>query len=480
MHAEPKVDFNDRCLQAQEKLYYLKLKEARALIDLEKKSNPDNLIPSYLDVIHDLLKVLTEESSESFRNFHATASKSKSAIGRYTGKDGWDDFFREEIHFYTSVVYGKSGNAITAANEVRLSYKAGEKLIKEHPDFLPAYKTLGLIHAGFGNLPATYRKLVSMLGYSGTTDKGISELEKFTKASPQKGWSWMQQEAKLYLTAIHLYLKNDQETAWKMTETITKDYHHNPLMVFVRANFADKCKYNDDLITTILSVPKGDPYEPIPFLDFLIGTAKLQRLDADASVYLERFIRENKGSSYVKSCYQKLAWNALIKGDNTAYDSYMQKLKSHGSLFLEEDQQAEMEAERSGRPDARLLKSRLLFDGGYYTKALSIVRPLQAEDFDSKLLKTEYCYRKARIYDETKENDLAELFYKATIENGSDLTVYYASYAALYLGELYERTGKKTEARSYFTKATSFKNNKEYKNSVEHRAKAGLQRLSSK
>ncbi len=472
------ADFNSRCIEIQQHLYSLKLKNAEKLLELEVSQNPENVTADYLYVIHDLLKVLVSESPESFEQFHKRSSQAIKRLDAYDQKDVHGHFYKQEIYFYSSVVQGKSGNAVSAANDIRLSYKYGQKIISDYPDYLPAYKTLGLIHAGFGNLPTTYRKLVSMLGYTGSTDKGIEELQSFILASAKKPeWKWMQKEASLYLAAIKLYLKNDRETAWTLVDRLTSSETPSPLMTFVRSNFADKCKKNDEVIKTLKNTPKDAAFEDIPHLDFLMGTAKLQRLDQDASVYLLRYLSRYKGSSYIKSCYQKLAWNSLINNDVKSYKSYMNKLQLNGNLNLEEDQQAQMEARRNEMPDSRLLKSRLLFDGGYYPEALSGIRLLQAEDFTSTNLKTEYCYRKARIYHQLNDFELAEAFYKAAILTGEKSTLYYASYSCLYLAELYEKNGKSAVANTYFKKATSLKDNKEYKNSIEHRAKAGLQRL---
>jgi len=63
------------------------------------------------------------------------------------------------------------------------------------------------------------------------------------------------------------------------------------------------------------------------------------------------------------------------------------------------------------------------------------------------------------------------------MEEGKDLPQYYASYAALYLAELYERNGETADAVKYFKLSMHFDANKEYKKSIEHRAKNGLERI---
>lgn len=478
LHAASFVQFNASCLKAQTKVYRLELGAAKSILNQASSSQPDNVIPDYLLTIHHLFKILVNESVTDFAAFHKQSDNTLKKLETCKNEDGYADFLREEIYFYNAVVHGKVGNNVAAANSIRMSYKYGKKVVNEHPDFLPAYKTIGLLHAGMGNLPSSYQKLISVLGYSGSTSKGIEELNKIVEPQNIRAeWKLIQQEAKLFLAAVEIYILNDAKKSWSRIDNLTGSERQNPLMAFVRANFADKCKKNDEVIQTLQSISRDPGFEPFPYLDFLLGSAQLQRLDPDASIPLLRYLTTYKGSLYVKSCYQKLAWNAAVRGDDKLYLQYMRKVLISGNTNLEEDQQAQLEAERKQVPNMHLLKSRLLFDGGYFREGIEVLKPFKTEDFITTETKTEYCYRKGRLYHMLKDYQLAEVFYKAAMITGANLPSYYASYSALFLAEIKEAQKKPTEARQYYIKATSFKNNKEYRNSIEHRAKGGLLRL---
>ncbi|MFT5156584.1 MAG: hypothetical protein ACI83I_001132 [Bacteroidia bacterium] len=475
------VDFNAECLQAQASIYQLKLKYAEKILLAESTRNPDNIVTDYLKCMSSLLKVVTNENEEDYQSFNLQVKAALKQFSAYDGADGYSDFFQQELYFYSSVADGKMGNAISAAGNVRNSYRHGIKLVEVHPDFWPAYKTLGLLKAGFGNLPASYRKLISMLGYNGTTLQGLADIQKMSRLKVVKPeWVYLQKEAKFYEAAVQLYLNNNKAEAWRIINTLTSDFDINPLSAFARANIAEKCKKNEVIIETLLARPTSNEFHQIPYFNFMLGAAKLHRLDADAIHYFKKFLAENMGSSYVKSCYQKMAWNAIVLKKPVLYTTYMNLCKLSGNTNLEEDEQAQREAESELIPHEYLLKARLLFDGGYYEKAIAQIDGKSADDFETTLQKTEYCYRKGRIYDELNQNELAIAYYKAAMITGKDLSQYYASYSALYLAERYESLGKASEARENFSKAMSFKANKEYKKSIEHRAKSGLQRLNAK
>ena len=64
------------------------------------------------------------------------------------------------------------------------------------------------------------------------------------------------------------------------------------------------------------------------------------------------------------------------------------------------------------------------------------------------------------------------------IKEGQNETYYYAAYAALQLAYIYEGQKKNTLAITYFKKAKNdFPKNEEYRNTIEHKAKAGIKRL---
>ena len=62
---------------------------------------------------------------------------------------------------------------------------------------------------------------------------------------------------------------------------------------------------NEDLIKLLTERPTGSMYYPFPYLDFMYGYAKLNRLD-DADIYIKKFIATNKGRSCQKKRIENL------------------------------------------------------------------------------------------------------------------------------------------------------------------------------
>jgi tetratricopeptide (TPR) repeat protein len=85
-------------------------------------------------------------------------------------------------------------------------------------------------------------------------------------------------------------------------------------------------------------------------------------------------------------------------------------------------------------------------------------------------------YRLGRAYDELKQDAEAIQYYNRTIRSGENSSTYFAARAALQAGYIFEKNGQKAKALEYFNKVLDMDDH-EFKNSLEQRAKAGINRL---
>ena len=145
------------------------------------------------------------------------------------------------------------------------------------------------------------------------------------------------------------------------------------LKTYLQGYVAAKTGHNDDAIASLLSIPKSNQYIELPIADYLIGCAKLCRMDADAADYLQKYIDEYKGINFIKDAYLKIAEFYLLKNDDTRYKYYLRLVCTKGYAEDEKDKQALKEANDTP-PDGGLLRARLYFDGGYYAKALALLQ----------------------------------------------------------------------------------------------------------
>ena len=211
-------------------------------------------------------------------------------------------------------------------------------------------------------------------------------------------------------------------------------------------------------------------------MDFLLGSAKLNALDESADVSLQKFITQNKGRSYQKEAYRKLAWYYLMKGDVALYKKNMQEILLLKDAPTDEDKSAQKEAEKKIIPNKELLKARVLFDGNQYEKALTIMQNISINQLTRTFDKVEYYYRKARILDELNKDTDAIKNYLIAIQKGEQIDSYLAANACIKIAQIFEKSKKPNNAVLYYKKALTLVKD-EYADSIDAEAKAGLNRL---
>ncbi len=290
------------------------------------------------------------------------------------------------------------------------------------------------------------------------------------------------QEATFYLAVIAANLQKNKRDALTILDMMDfqaagANADQAPLIIFARASILMKNGLNDRALKVLQKRITSPEAFPFYYLDYLEGLARLNQLDLEAASFFLRYLDNFKGMNYLKSAYQKLAWISLIQGDTVKYEDYIVLLKKRGSSLVDEDKQAFNEATIGVRPSVVLLRSRLLFDGGYYQLALAELLDNPVRTFlKNRRDLVEYTYRLARIYHETGNTVKALDYYRQTIHRGSNEPYYFAAASAFQMGLIYENSGNLVKADSAYRKCLSIKT-PEYKTSLNQKAKAGLNRL---
>ncbi|MBN2175864.1 MAG: tetratricopeptide repeat protein [Bacteroidales bacterium] len=473
-------DFNETCREAYSAIISLKFGEGKALIEKEKQLHPDNNIPYLLDNYIYFLTIFIGEEEAVFNKYD---DQKDVVFERLKAGDKNSPYYRYCLalaNLQWAVARTKFNEYISATFEINRAYRLLEDNNEEFPEFLPNLINLGLLHTLIGTVPDNYNWIKRLVGVEGTIDQGVDEILKVLDASlTQEEYKHYKAECLFYLSFIQINLMSTKEKALEYLEIIERDSSNleNPLAIYAISRVYMDNGMNDQAIKILLNRPTGHHYYPFYFLDYLTGLAKLHRLDADANKYFYKYVINFKGINYIKEAYQKIAWYYLINGDQNKYEENIDKVKKYGSDIVDADKQALREAERKDIPNPHLLKARLLFDGGYYEKALDALSFGNSSGFlRNSTDSLEFTYRLGRIYDDWGKPDESIPYYQRTIEKGAESPTYFAANSALRLGIIYENKGDYEKAGYYYDKAQSMKN-EEYRNSINQKAKAGEQRI---
>ena len=285
-------------------------------------------------------------------------------------------------------------------------------------------------------------------------------------------------EAEYFLALMDYYLLNDREAAWQRINRVTQDVENNLLKTLMRANFAIKCRQHSAVKNCFwYDEPNNEEFINAPIMHYyegLFASSNLQNSTGSFALYNKR-----GGRTYLKNAQLYAYYSYYLAGRNEPAEMALNGLISGKDAHSEQDKNAIKLGKqyKVDPPHKSLLKARLLFDGGHYQRALDSLGELKEKDFNNQAHKLEYNYRKGRIYQELGKLDLAILFYREVLKKMEGSTDYYASYAALYIGEILEQQQKLGEAEAAFKSCIEICKKREYRKTVELRAKAGLKRL---
>lgn len=468
-------DFNSNCVNAYNAIFDLRIKDAEVLLQREKSQNPQNAIPILLANYIDFFTLLSSENKSDYERIKSRRDARLSLLSKQDKNSPYYLFAQAEVYLQWGLLKSRFQDYLSSGFDVKKANSLLNENERKYPSFLPNKKSAGLIDVVLGSIPTNIKGIASTFGFSGNVNNGIKTLETLMVALPKTSYKFYSDEVAFFLCYIETDLIPNKTSYHKIISYTNTMNSQSLLKTYLQGYVASRTAHNDSAIGYLLKRPKGAAYMDFPKLNYLLGTAKLNRMDSDANVYLINYLKEYKGINYVKDGYLKLAYYYYLRGDMGHYNAFLKMVKSQGDLYDEKDKQALKEA-NDATPDINLLKARLQFDGGYYTQALQTLAGKDAGDFKLQRDKIEVDYRLGRVYDELSKDNEAISHYQKAINSGKHTSYYYAANAALSIGNIYENKNDKAKAASYYRQAIAMKNH-EYENSIETKAKDGLKRL---
>ncbi len=475
LSAQYTYEFSPAVRSAYDAALSLRFEEAKTQCANIRKADPNNLIIYFVEDYIDFFTVFINEDYEEFKRLEKNKGDRLQKIRQGSSQSPYFNYCQAEIQLHWALARLKFEEYFTAFIEVKNAYKLLQQNEEQFPNFIANKKSLGVLHAFVGTIPDNYKWGVKLLGgMEGTIEQGQQEIESVIEYSKNNDFFFKEETGVMYSYLI-LHLRNNTERAWNAIESLKLNHKENPLAAFAMANIALRTGRTDKAIKFLQERPQSEEFAKFPYLNYLLGLAKLYRQDPDASFYLQKFIDEFNGMNYIKEAYQKIGWQCLIEGKEQCYLDQMQKCLKYGGNLIGGDKMAMREAQNGIIPNATLTKARVLFDGGYYLKARDILVEAKS-NFQSGTNRLAYLYRLGRVYQNLGQKELALANYLQTISEGRYKPEYYACNAALQLGFLYEQGGDYTNAAKYFNQCLQMKPS-EYRSSLHQKAKAGLDRM---
>lgn len=458
--------------------------EASSALQTQQKLQPQNAALDYVKCYSSLFQYLNTEDESLFTRFENEWEIALERIENTNPQNPLRNYLLADLYLQSAFANALKSNYLTAIFKFRSAYFTIVENQEKFPKFIPNQKALGILNIGLGSIPKSFDWVMSILQMKGNIKVGLKQLEAYFKLTQsQSQYRYLLPEALLLYSFSQSNYGgkiNPSHPLWVFydKDTDSQLFQHQ-LNTFSKVSFFQHLKHNQkalDAIERIENLLQTSRYH-LHFLRFMQAECYLYKGEPQAISHFQHYLKEYPGQNYKRAAHQKIAWIYLMNGQQEAYAEQMKWIKQQGMDVMDSDKQALKEAQSAQKPNPYLLRSRLYFDGGYYSKADTVLRQgFTKGQFHSPKDRLEYIYRLARIYDEQENAVLAEIYYRQTIEEGKDKPFYFAANAALLLGNYFEEMGNKKEAAKLYQMCLQMEYD-EYQNGISQKAKAGLNRL---
>lgn len=471
-----RFEFSPTARSAYNHILALRMGEGQQQINVMRQKENDNYLQYFIENYMDCLKVFINEDKNEFDRLLPNRQRRLDILAKGDVNSPYYLFSQAHVRLWWAMNHAKFGEYVTAFNELGEAFAKLEDNQKKFPSFMPNKMVLGAIHSLIGSIPDNYKWGVKIIsGMNGSTTQGQEELEEVIRYAKKNDFEF-EQEAIVIYAFLSLHLNNQPESAWQIANSPKMKPHESLLSTFALANIAIQTGRNDRAIELLQNRPSGANYFPFWYLDYMLGNCKLRRNDIDADAYLYKYVKHFKGRNYIKEAYQRIAWFYLLRGNTQGYWTNINLVKIFGKAEVGGDKNALKDAKSGVIPEASLLNSRLLYDGGYYQKAFDVLKTKKHNEYKNDFEQLEYQYRMGRILQSLKKNNEAINYYNQALQIGRNKKFYYACAAALQIGLIYEQAGNVPKAREFFNYCLALQPD-DYADALHAKAKAGLNRL---
>jgi predicted negative regulator of RcsB-dependent stress response len=432
----------------------------------------------FLDDYADMMTLLITDDEAQYNAWAIRQDQRLDQLRRLNTQSPYYRLTQAEVRLHWAFVKLKFGREMSACWDIIKAYKLLAENQKRFPNFIPTYKSLGLLHVLIGSVPDNYGWVARLLGLRGNVQQGLAELDR-ARQDPS-----LRTEARLIDGLIRAYILKFSETDARQLAQLVAEQPDNALLPFFGATISLKNGQGEQALAYLTHRPTGPAYLPMPITENLLGDVFLQKGQyPTAAGHYTRFLAAYRGQNFLKDTHYKLFLCDWLAGNDAAAMLHLRRVVGAGRTVVEADKAAQKFADSFLKKGASanqkvLMRARLATDGGFADEALAQLKPLRESSFLTMAEKAEFNYRLGRIQQRRDQPDAAIPHFVRAIAlcDGTTEVLSFGATSALQLGYIYQQKKDRAAARTYFEKALSYPRH-EYKNSIDNKARAALNGL---
>ena len=443
-------DVNENCKDAWMLLMDLKIAEAKMILDEEIRTNPENYYAYYLDQTCDAYKMIINSGDEEYEAFIENFKKKREIMD---DKDEDSPYYLacySEMEIQLGFFNIMNGAEYSGVRKMYSAYRKVYRNLDKYPDFKPSLKLDGFFNVAMATLPPFVKWVISFFGVSSDIDYGFNLL--IENYQSQKNIKGINAESALFVI-LAAKINKTPEIVYEFTRSLDSNISQTFVHKYFKANIAYRTGRNEEALKTLQQIDMTNHTSADIIYSYLMGKILLRKLDRDARYYLSEYLSHLKKKEYLKEINFNLALYYLINNNQTKYLEYCEIVREEGMDMNERDREALYDASLNYIPDVNLVKARLSLDGGYFDQFETALKTYKENPGDLLVYEIEYRFLKARFDALGANNKEAIAGFKEVIDQGEDEDYYFASEAALRLGNIYKEAGEINLAKKYYEKS---------------------------
>jgi hypothetical protein len=477
MQSSASYDFNTNCQSAMQAILDLRITDARFLIAQEKRLHPENGYVIYLEHYAESVELIITENEGIYNKLLNSYAERTDQMDRLDDGTPDNKWLQAEMLFHTGLAQIKFGTRLSGASKMLGAYRKIRDHRHKYPHFWQNQKLTGIFNIILDFIPPSMRWAADMFGISGNSELGLYQLRHYAElAMATPGFA----EEAVMITNLGYKLAWQEEQGLAFIAQQDEHILGNTLVKYLYASTASFTNRSELALQILAGVRREELQVEFYSLDYLTGRCKLNHLEPDASVYLQRYLDRYPGLDYKKDVCNRLSFYYLIQGDQQKFEDYRARIAVVGQEMRDPDQDAVIESKSSLVPHVGLLKARFLCDGGYFEEALEIMKSIDPELLPEPACRIEYHYRLGRIMQLSGFPDKAIPEFIIAYDDGAAFPYTFATRAALQLGKIYEEKKDYAKASLWYTRCAEAYSDTHTTEGVKEMAEKGGKRLKGK
>lgn len=462
----------------ERQIEYLYLDQAEA--NVSQLENPA-VEPYYRNKIQ-FLRQLTLQDPKNLPTYFETTAATIKELDKLPEDMPLKGIMLAEVYFQSGMIRFLNQSYLSAVSDLQESCNLIHQNQQDFRGNKEQLKLLGAFNIALASVPKKFRWATRLLCFKGDMETGIRQLEEAASSDALL----MPGEAEVLLFYVDKNLLNRPEAA---RERIQKRYDQQP----------DCFTWNFFLVSTYLDLHQTDSALAIlkrgdhfrtnaalsypPFWDYLQGKAHYYRQEyTQAQLYFGRFLTNQKGPTFRSDALFRTGISLVLNDDYPTARTVFERIVESNSSGLDADEYAVEMAKRFAKQEPssvekKLFEARNLYDGGYTTRSLFVLKDIQQAEFD--LLtedQAELSYRFARNFELIGDRERAKQYYAHCAATPASRNQWMCVYSLYYSGKLEWEEGHTGRAKLLFEKALTA-DDYFYQSGLEQRCKAALSQL---